>query len=127
MDASLKELTSLVREVNPESRQKGTYFDIARVLPATGRGHTGPNGQFCNYHMRGIGTTVSGKKGVDDSKTLKDATFEIVDYVDIAITPPSASGFEPGFAADRRSDRSRGEVGGGGGRERRGGGFGRRD
>ena len=29
MDASLKELMSLVREVNPESRKKGTYFDFA--------------------------------------------------------------------------------------------------
>ena len=29
LDASLKELMSLVREVNPESRKKGTYFDFA--------------------------------------------------------------------------------------------------
>ena len=33
MDASLKELMSLVREVNPESRKKGTYFDFAIGKP----------------------------------------------------------------------------------------------
>merc|ERR1719481_1465145 len=29
MDATLKELTGLIKEVNPESRRKGTYFDFA--------------------------------------------------------------------------------------------------
>lgn len=42
MDASLKELMSLVREVNPESRKKGTYFDFAigklqKTRPLTNR------------------------------------------------------------------------------------------
>ena len=29
MDASLKEITNLVKEVHPESRKKGTIFDFA--------------------------------------------------------------------------------------------------
>ena len=94
VDATLKELTSLVREVNPESRRKGTLFDIARVYPVNNArgGVTGPNGQFLHYNLRDIGTTVSGRKGVDDGKTLKQCGFEIGDYLDIAITPPNAGG-----------------------------------
>ena len=92
MDATLRELTSLVREVNPEARKKGTYFDFAVISPAAGRGHTGPNGVFCHYTSRDIGTTVSGTKGIDDSKTLAQARFVIGDYIDIAITPPNPGG-----------------------------------
>lgn len=33
MDATLKELTSLVKEVYPEARKKGTYFSFAIVYP----------------------------------------------------------------------------------------------
>lgn len=32
-DATLRELTALVRDVNPETRRKGTYFDFALVSP----------------------------------------------------------------------------------------------
>ena len=60
MDASLKELMSLVREVNPESRKKGTYFDFAIISPSMGRGGNFHNGERCDYISRDIGTTVSG-------------------------------------------------------------------
>ena len=60
MDASLKELMSLVREVNPESRKKGTYFDFAIISPSMGRGGNFHNGERCDYNSRDIGTTVSG-------------------------------------------------------------------
>ena len=33
MDATLKELTSLVKEVYPEARKKGTHFGFAIVYP----------------------------------------------------------------------------------------------
>nr|CAD7451821.1 unnamed protein product [Timema tahoe] len=33
MDATLREITSLVKEVNPDSRRKGTYFDFSLVSP----------------------------------------------------------------------------------------------
>jgi len=133
MDASLKELMSLVREVNPESRKKGTYFDFAIVSPAPGRG-TYHEGQFCNYVSRDIGTTVSGTKGMDDSKTLAQARFVIGDYIDIAITPPNPSGGRPHHRLDRMNDRGDprdrdhrdggNRRWGGGGRQ---GGFGDRD
>lgn len=106
MDATLRELTSLVREVNPDSRKKGTYFDFAIISPAPGRGQAAPNGDLCHYSSRDIGTTVSGTKGMDDGKTLAQARFCIGDYIDIAITPPSLGG--------RRLDRLGGGGGGGG-------------
>merc|ERR1712018_321886 len=104
MDASLKELMSLVREVNPESRKKGTYFDFAIISPAMGRGNY-QNGQTCHYVSRDIGTTVSGTKGLDDNKTLAQARFVIGDYIDIAITPPNPSGGRPHHRLDRMNDR----------------------
>ena len=65
MDATLKELTSLVKEVNPEARRKGTFFDFAQVFPEVG-GRMGGVG----FRMREIGSTCSGQKGQDDAKTL---------------------------------------------------------
>ena len=54
MDATLKELTGLIKEVNPESRRRGTYFDFAIVYPDL---RQGPR---CS--SRDIGTTVAGQK-----------------------------------------------------------------
>ena len=59
-----------MREVNPESRRKGTFFDFALVYPSpASRGsYQRTHNQFMDYQSRDIGTTVSGRKGVDDSK-----------------------------------------------------------
>ncbi|XP_042369179.1 histone deacetylase complex subunit SAP18 [Plectropomus leopardus] len=80
MDATLKELTSLVKEVHPEARKKGTNFSFAIVYPD-------PRGKM--YRLKDIGNTVSGRKGPDDSMTLQSQRFQIGDYLDIAITPPN--------------------------------------
>ena len=79
LDATLKELTSLVKEVNIEARQKGTFFDFAIIFP---------DSRSPSYRMREIGSTCSGRKGQDDTVTLASKDFEIGDYLDIAITPP---------------------------------------
>jgi len=86
MDASLKELTSLVKEVNVDARKKGTFFDFAIVYADFRQ-------PVCR--MREIGTTCSGKKGADDGVTLQSKRFQIGDYIDIAITPPRAGGGPP--------------------------------
>jgi len=86
MDATLKELTSLVKEVNPEARRKGTFFDFAQVFPEFDQ----RRGGMTVYRMREIGSTCSGQKGADDAKTLASVRFTIGDYMDIAITPPNA-------------------------------------
>lgn len=83
MDATLKELTGLVKEVNADARKKGTFFDFAIVYPA-------PNATA--YRLREIGSTCSGRKGTDDSVTLAHKKFQIGDYLDIAITPPRIGG-----------------------------------
>lgn len=80
MDATLREITSLVKEVNPEARRKGTYFDFSLVFP---------DARSPGYRMREIGTTCSGQKGADDSKTLAQARFCIGDYMDISIITPN--------------------------------------
>nr|XP_054599148.1 histone deacetylase complex subunit SAP18 isoform X1 [Nothobranchius furzeri] len=80
MDATLKELTGLVKEVYPEARKKGTHFSFAIVYPE-------PRGKM--YKLKEIGSTMSGRKGLEDSMTLQSQRFQIGDYLDIAITPPN--------------------------------------
>lgn len=79
MDATLHELSALVKEVNPDTRKKGTFFEFALVYP---------DSRSPTYRMREIGVTCSGQKGADDSKTLQQLRFCIGDCLDIAITPP---------------------------------------
>lgn len=83
MDATLKELTGLVKEVNADARKKGTYFDFGIVYPV-------PNSSA--YRVRDIGSTCSGRKGADDNITLAMKKFQIGDYLDIAISPPRMGG-----------------------------------
>ncbi|NP_001161657.1 Sin3A associated protein [Saccoglossus kowalevskii] len=79
LDATLKELSSLVKEVNPDARRKGTFFDFAIVFPDFRRQ---------GFRIREVGTTCSGRKGADDAVTLGNSQFKIGDYLDIAITIP---------------------------------------
>ncbi|GAB1602431.1 histone deacetylase complex subunit SAP18-like [Argonauta hians] len=79
MDATLKELTGLVKEVNLDARRKGTYFDFAMVYPDL---------RQQVYRLQDIGSTRSGHRGPDDNVTLASKKFTIGDYLDIAITPP---------------------------------------
>lgn len=66
-----------MKEVNPEARRKGTKFNFALVYPD-------PRAPV--YRMREIGSTVTGQKGADDTKTLGQARFSTGDYMDIAIS-----------------------------------------
>jgi len=121
-DATLKELTSLVREVNPDSRRKGTFFDFALIYPSpSSRGNYQRSvNQFIDYQSKEIGTTVSGRKGIDDSKTLAQSGFVIGDYLDISITPPGSAA-RGMMSLDRMAnDRDRDHRGLGGRHDRRG-------
>ncbi len=61
MDATLREITNLIREVNEDANEKSTNFDFQLIIPD----------KFSpRYIARDIGSTVSGKKGNDDEKTL---------------------------------------------------------
>lgn len=61
MDATLRELTGLIKEVNIESRVRGTTFDFVLVTPE----YNSP--RFNGFE---IGTTIAGNRSTDDSKTL---------------------------------------------------------
>ena len=82
MDATLKELTSLVKEVNSDARKDGTFFDFAIIYP---------DSRTTRYRLREIGSTCSGRKGAQDDVTLASKRFQIGDYMDIAIIPPGMS------------------------------------
>lgn len=79
LDASLRELSGLVREVHGEARLKGTLFHFAIVHP---------HPRSTSFKLRDIGSTCSGKRGADDTATLSSCGFRIGDFIDIAITPP---------------------------------------
>ncbi|PAV86722.1 hypothetical protein WR25_18086 [Diploscapter pachys] len=96
MDCSLRELTSLIKEVNPDARRRGTTFDFAVVYP---------DKQSGRYVLREIGNTTNGQRGMDDSKTLQQCKFEIGDYIDVAVSMPGVMlGRRPfaGFGRDQR-------------------------
>jgi len=79
MDATLSEISKLVREVNPDARRGGTVLDFSLVFPDGKR----------LYRFRPIGSTITSQKSPDDSKTLAMSRFNIGDYLDVAITPNS--------------------------------------
>ena len=82
MDCTLKELMSLVHEVNPDTRQKGTVFSFATVFPY----HSGNRVRGISvFRIKEIGVTIAGKRGQDDNFTLSSQKFQIGDYIDIAI------------------------------------------
>ena len=77
MDCTLRELMSLIRDVNPDTRQKGTLFSFSTVYPDPRRG---------GYRLKDLGQTCSGRRGSDDSVTLHSMKFQISDYMDVAIS-----------------------------------------
>uniref|UniRef100_A0A061R694 Histone deacetylase complex subunit SAP18 n=1 Tax=Tetraselmis sp. GSL018 TaxID=582737 RepID=A0A061R694_9CHLO len=77
MDATLRELTDLVKEVQPPARKPHARLSFSFVYPDR-RGRN---------VMRQVGMVISGKQGDDDSKTLKQLNFQIGDYLDVAIHP----------------------------------------
>lgn len=80
-DATLHELTQLVKEVNPEARRKGTKFSFAFVFP---------DNRQPIYRLREVGSTMTGIKGPEDLKTLGQLRLNIGDFMDIAITQPDS-------------------------------------
>ena len=75
-DATLRELMSLVKEVNPEAQQRGMIFSFAVVFPTNNHGV---------YRVREIGTVEAARKSDPDSTTLQSSRFQIGDYIDVAI------------------------------------------
>ncbi|KDP28714.1 hypothetical protein JCGZ_14485 [Jatropha curcas] len=75
-DATLRELTDLVKEVAPAARRRDARLSFAFVYPDK-------HGRFV---VRQVGTTISNRNGkLDDGKTLAELGFQIGDYLDVAI------------------------------------------
>lgn len=83
MDATLGELSHLVRNMTPGSDCKGTIFNIAIVYPKR---------SSRSFIIRDIGETCTGFKTRDDGRTLAEARFTNGDFLDIAITPANRVG-----------------------------------
>ena len=79
MNCTLRELTSLIKDVNPDARRRGTEFNFSIVAP---------DRYSARYSMRDIGTTMVGQRGPDDLKTLAQCKFEVGDFIDVAINFP---------------------------------------
>ncbi|KAK7292553.1 hypothetical protein RJT34_15404 [Clitoria ternatea] len=75
-DATLRELTDLVKEVAPAARRRNAKLSFAFVYPDK-------HGRF---KVLEVGTTLSyGNGRLDDGKCLAELRFEIGDYLDVAI------------------------------------------
>ncbi|CAL8464441.1 g3976 [Coccomyxa elongata] len=74
-DATLRELTDLVKEVQPAARRSTARLEFALVYPDK-RGRN---------VMRVVGGTHSTRPGPDDNKTLKQLNFQTGDFLDVSI------------------------------------------
>ncbi|XP_008238750.1 PREDICTED: histone deacetylase complex subunit SAP18-like [Prunus mume] len=76
-DATLRELTDLVKEIAPEARRRNAKLSFAFVYPDR-RGH---------FVVKTVGMTHSYGNGrnPDENKALNDFNFQIGDYLDVAV------------------------------------------
>ncbi|XP_057978531.1 histone deacetylase complex subunit SAP18 isoform X2 [Malania oleifera] len=76
-DATLRELTDLVKEVAPAARRRDAKLSFAFVYPDK-------RGRFV---VKEVGKTYSYGNGrrLDDNKALAELSFQIGDYLDVAI------------------------------------------
>ncbi|OAF69554.1 Sin3-associated polypeptide [Intoshia linei] len=81
-DATLKELSALIREVNEDSRKKGTVLEFSSVYADNFKP---------TFRMRTIGSTCVAKPSNEDNVTLGSKHFVIGDYIDVAIISPRGS------------------------------------
>ncbi|GBG69571.1 hypothetical protein CBR_g4404 [Chara braunii] len=74
-DATLRELTDLVKEVSPTARKRDAILSFAFVYPDR-RGRN---------VMRPVGKTASFARRPDENKTLAELSFQTGDFLDVAI------------------------------------------
>jgi len=117
MDASLGELSQLIKEVNPDARRRGTQFAFSIVSADDG---------YSRYRLTDIGLTEHGQRRPDDQIQLSNKRFRIGDYLDVAIIHKRQQ--DQSSSANTRRDRgippSSDDKRRSGGNERNGGGGG---
>ena len=87
LDASLGELTQLIKEVIPDVRRRGIQFAFSIVSA---------DNSYNRYYMNEIGKTENGQRRNEDQIQLANKRFRVGDYLDVAIIhkrqePPSSS------------------------------------
>lgn len=98
-DASLRELSDLIKEVNLECRRRDAKFSF-HLIYHDYRGH---------FHSKPLGTVSNSRPGRDDSKTLDELRFVQGDFIDVAIgfgaemlPPPEGTKMDPSFKYSNR-------------------------
>eukprot|EP01120_Amphizonella_sp_Union-15-10_P012162 TRINITY_DN5363_c0_g1_i1.p1 TRINITY_DN5363_c0_g1~~TRINITY_DN5363_c0_g1_i1.p1 ORF type:complete len:189 (-),score=31.46 TRINITY_DN5363_c0_g1_i1:9-575(-) len=74
-DATLREITNLIKEVRRAARAREARLTFSFVYPDS-------NGR---YVMREVGSLHSTRPGKDDNKTLHELRFQTGDFLDVAI------------------------------------------
>jgi histone deacetylase complex subunit SAP18 len=75
-DATLREITELIKALNPAARARYAQISFALVYPSKSGMMT----------MRNVGECYGdSRSGRDDNKTLDELHFETGDYLDVAI------------------------------------------
>ena len=75
-DATLRELVTLIKEVNESARRPGCRFSLSFVFPDPRNGA---------YRMRDAGTVHSTRAGRDDERSLRSLRFQTGDFLDVAV------------------------------------------
>eukprot|EP01112_Ceratiomyxa_fruticulosa_P020336 TRINITY_DN6895_c0_g1_i2.p1 TRINITY_DN6895_c0_g1~~TRINITY_DN6895_c0_g1_i2.p1 ORF type:complete len:136 (-),score=24.81 TRINITY_DN6895_c0_g1_i2:67-474(-) len=74
-DATLREITELIKEISFPARQRNARLNFAFIYPD-------PRGRNI---LREVGSVHSQRIGPDDQKTLEQLKFETGDFLDVAI------------------------------------------
>lgn len=77
MDASLGELTQLIKEVNPDLRRRGTQFSFSIVTIDESDNH---------FYIKEIGKVENGQRRPDDQYQLGHKRFHVGDFIDVSIS-----------------------------------------
>jgi histone deacetylase complex subunit SAP18 len=77
MDASLKELTLLIRDSIDLLRKKDSVLNFSFIFPDN-------KGKL---QRKELGSVFTNKKTLDDNKTLAQLKYTIGDFIDISINP----------------------------------------
>lgn len=81
-DATLKELSELVKQVVPQAKARNARLGFSLAYPDK-RGR---------YLLREVGMTFNGRRSPDENKTLDSARFDIGDYLTVEIFPDEGRG-----------------------------------
>ncbi len=75
-DASLEELTGLIKGICPQANHRTARIHFGFVYP----------NKLGENVIRWVGQTFGSRKSLDDSKTLEMLGFEIGDYLSVSVT-----------------------------------------